>query len=94
MVTQSRKLSVSVGRGGAVLHVVACTNQPVLVASVILAVRLLVVNADASEQKTSVPTPKQLSSKKNNPSLDLFRTNCRVLRTGVSRSTSKMRTIW
>ena len=82
MVTQSRKLSVSVGRGGAVLHVVACTNQPVLilVASVILAVRLLVANAGASERDTTVPTPKQLSSVKNNPSLDIFRSNCKVLR--------------
>ena len=57
-------------------------NQPVsiVVVSAMLAVRWLEDNAGTSEQETAVPTPEQLSNVKLNNNLDLFRTNCKVLR--------------
>ena len=41
---------------------------------------MLEANAGTSEQETAGPTPEQLSNVKLNNNLDLFRTNCNVLR--------------
>ena len=57
-------------------------NQQVsiVVVSAMLAVSWLEANAGTSEQETAVQTPEQLSNVKMNRNLDLFRTNCRILR--------------
>ena len=52
----------------------------ILVVSSMLAVRWLEANAGTTEQEMAVPTPEQLSRLSISKRLDLFRTNCKILR--------------
>ena len=79
-VTQVREPGFSMGSGGVELYSTGSPdqNQPVsiVVVSAMLAVRCLEDNAD----KTTMPTPEQLSSVKCNHTSDFFRTTCKFLR--------------
>ena len=82
VVPQTRESSVSVGRGGVVLHGVARSKSTSVDRGGECHAGGEVVRSQrgTSEQETAVPTPEQLSNVKMNRSLDLFSTTCKILR--------------